>query len=71
MNFGIEFWALTFDFGGKFMIAVTALMTHRVIAKEKHIDKLVLKDLRKEVTIGLLGVVFLIIGYILHLIQLK
>jgi hypothetical protein len=70
MVFGLEFWAITFDFVGKFLIAVAALMTHRRIAIEKHIDKIVLKDLKYEVAVGIVAIVVLVIGYILHLFVL-
>jgi hypothetical protein len=62
---GIEFWSVTFDFLGKFMIAATALLTHRRMIIEKKLDDLVFKDLRLEVSIGFLGVIFLIVGYAL------
>jgi hypothetical protein len=70
MVYGIEFWAVTFDFIGKVLIALTALLTHRVLIREQKIDKLVLKDMKLEVASGFLGLVFIIIGYILHLMSL-
>ena len=47
---------------------LSALLTHRRIALEKHIDKLVLKDLKLELSIGFVSIIFLIWGYVLHLI---
>ena len=67
MAYGIEFWATTFDFVGKFLIAITALLAHRIIVKEKGIDKIVLKDMKLEFTTGIFGLIFLVIGYVLHL----
>jgi len=67
MNFGIEFWALTFDFVGKVLIAITALLAHKILIKEKTLDKIVLKEMKLELSAGFLGVMFLIIGYLLHL----
>jgi hypothetical protein len=69
MQFTIEFWAITFDFIGKLLIALTALMTHRILIREKRIDKLVLKDMKLEVTAGVLGILFILIGFILHFIR--
>lgn len=71
MIYGLEFWALTLDFVGKFLIALTALLTHRRIALEKHIDKLVLKDLKLELSVGFISIIFLMLGYVLHLIILR
>ena len=68
MEFGIGFWAVTFDFIGKLLIALTALLTHRVLIRERKIDKLVLKDMKLEVSAGILGVIFITLGYILHII---
>lgn len=67
MNLSIEFFAFTFDFLGKLMIAVTALLAHRLIVREKGVDDLVLKDMRLELGSGIIGIFFLILGYILHL----
>ena len=64
----MEFWAVTFDFVGKLLIALTALLTHRILIRERKIDDLVLKDMRLEVGAGILGITFIIIGYGLHLI---
>tara|TARA_Y100000310_G_C20334932_1_gene647033 strand:- start:496 stop:708 length:213 start_codon:yes stop_codon:yes gene_type:complete len=68
MEFGIEFWAMTFDFVGKILIALTALLTHRILIKERKIDDLVLKDMRLEVGAGILGITFIVIGYVLNLV---
>ncbi len=71
MILGLEFWAITFDFVGKFLVALTVLLTHRRVAIEKHIDKLVIKDLRLEINIGIIAMIFIIMGYVLHLLVLK
>tara|TARA_Y100000310_G_C20500322_1_gene723639 strand:+ start:637 stop:858 length:222 start_codon:yes stop_codon:yes gene_type:complete len=67
MVFGIEFWAVTFDFVGKLLIAFTALLTHRILIRERKIDDLVLKDMKLEVSAGILGIICIVIGYGLHL----
>ena len=71
MIFGIEFWAITFDFLGKLLIAATAIMAHRRIVIEKRLDKLVFEDLKLEFSFGIIGIIALIIGYSLHLIILN
>ena len=68
MTFNILFWATTSDFIGKFLIAITALLAHRIIIKEKRIDKLVLKDMKLEIGTAVFGLIMLVIGYILHFI---
>lgn len=68
MIFGIEFWAVTFDFVGKFLIAVTALLAHRIIIKERGIDKIAIHNMKLELTTGVVGLIFLMTGYGLHLV---
>ncbi|MCA9485247.1 MAG: hypothetical protein KC506_00180 [Nanoarchaeota archaeon] len=63
----VELAAFTFDFIGKILIAITAVMVHTRIRKEKRIDKRVLKEMRWEEMLGILGIVFMTIGYFLHL----
>lgn len=65
----IEGLAFTFDFIGKVLIAVTALLVHQKVVREKKIDGKVLKYIHKEEVYGLLGIIFLIAGYVLHLIS--
>ena len=61
------FWALTFDFAGKFLLVIMALLVHRRVRKDHKIDKEVLKDMKWEGMTGILALIFLSIGYILHL----
>ena len=61
------FWATTFDFVGKILIAITALLVHKRIKKAHRINKKVLKEMRFEQSIGFLGIILIVIGYILHL----
>jgi len=63
----IEIAAFTFDFIGKVMIALTAILVHYQMGKDKKIDKLVIKDIRLEEIVGLTGIVFVALGYVLHL----
>ena len=66
MPYNIDILGLTFDFVGKVLIAVTALLVHRRVKKEGKIDKSVLKEMSLEQGFGVLGIIFLIIGYLLH-----
>ena len=68
MTFGIEFWATTFDFVGKILIAVMAILVHRKIIKERKIDTTVLNEMHLEEIMGILGILLISLGYILHLI---
>jgi len=67
----IVFWALTFDFMGKALLVVMALLVHRRVRKDHKIDKEVLKDMKLEGMTGILALIFLIIGYILHLTNIS
>lgn len=66
MSVLIEILAFTFDLIGKLLIAVTAIMVHSKVVSEKRIDKKVLKDIQKEEIFGVIGIAFVILGYILH-----
>lgn len=58
----------TFDVIGKILIGVTVLFVHGHVIKEHKIDKDVLKEMKREQVLGLLGIVFIIIGYVIHVI---
>lgn len=60
----------TFDVIGKVLIGITVLFVHRHIIKEHKIDKDVLKEMKCEQVLGALGIVFIIIGYLIHVISL-
>ena len=66
----IIFWAETFDFAGKALLVVMALLVHRRVRKDHKIDKEVLKDMKWEGATGIVALIFLTIGYILHLTNL-
>lgn len=66
----IEFFALTFDFIGKVLLGITALLVHRRIKREQKIDKQVLKEMKFEQAIGIIAILLIFIGYLLHLIVL-
>ena len=64
----MEKLALTLDIIGKIMVAYTALAVHHRVWKEHKIDETVFKAMRRESRIGILGVILLIAGYIIHLL---
>jgi len=62
----METAAFTLDLIGKIMIAYTALAVHHRVRKEHKIDKKVFRAMKLEQIIGITGVAFMIVGYILH-----
>ncbi len=66
----LEFWAFTLDTIGKVMIAYTALLVHVRFRKEHKVDKKVFSEMKREHTIGIFGIVLIIIGYLLHLARM-
>jgi len=64
------FWATTFDFAGKILIIVMALLVHKRVKIEHRIDKKVLREMKLEQGIGTLAIILLVLGYVLHLYSL-
>ncbi|MBI2136763.1 hypothetical protein HYU06_06855 [Candidatus Woesearchaeota archaeon] len=60
----------TFDVVGKILIAITVLLVHRHVIKGHKIDKSVLKEMKREQVLGTLGIIFIISGYLTHVISL-
>lgn len=63
----MENLALTLDIIGKIMVAYTALAVHTRVRKEHKIDDTVFKAMKRESTIGIAGIIFMIAGYIIHI----
>lgn len=63
----MENLALTLDIIGKIMVAYTALAVHTRVRKERKIDDTVFKAMKRESTIGIAGIIFMIAGYIIHI----
>lgn len=59
---------LTLDTLGKVLLGITVLMVHRNIVKEHKIDIDVLRTMRREQALGILGILFIVAGYILQLL---
>lgn len=64
----MEVLALTLDITGKIMVAYTALAVHNRVRKEHKIDGGVFRAMKREQMIGVAGIIFMILGYVLHLI---
>lgn len=70
MGTGLEITAFSFDFVGKVLIALIAILVHYRVKKEGKIDKKVLKSFARELSVGILAIVFLAVGYVLHILSL-
>lgn len=62
----MEILAPTPDSIGKVMVAYTALAVHTRVQKERAIDTAVFRAMKRERFIGVTGIVFMVIGYVLH-----
>jgi len=62
----METVALTFEFVGTLLVAHTALRVHYRFLNEHKVNEKVFNSMKKELRFGVLGVVFIIIGYVLQ-----
>ncbi|MCR4283703.1 MAG: hypothetical protein NUV64_00080 [Parcubacteria group bacterium] len=63
----ITFLAHTLDVLGKLMVGFTAIAVHHRFLKEHKVDGRVLRTMKKEQLVGVLGMIFMIIGYLIRL----
>jgi len=63
----MEVIGFTLDVLGKLMIAFTAIMVHHRFRKEHKIDEVVFRSMKREQAIGVLGIIFIVAGYLLQL----
>lgn len=61
---------LTLSTAGELLIALMVLRVHRDVLREHKIGKKTEKDLRLEMTVGMLGVALIIAGYVLQMYAL-
>jgi len=61
------FIGFTLDVIGKIMVAFTAIMVHHRMLNEHKIDKIVFRSMKQEQMIGLLGIIFIVVGYIMQI----
>ena len=64
----MENLAFTLDIIGKIMIAYTALSVHSYVSKERGIDRAVFRAMRREKVIGISGIIFMVAGYLIHIV---
>lgn len=62
----MELLGHTLDVIGKIMVAYTAIRVHHRVWVEHKIDKKVFIEMKTEQRIGILGIVFIILGYLLQ-----
>jgi len=61
------FWGLTLGVAGKILLGATVIMVHSKITHEKHIDGIVLMEMRREKHIAIFGIGLMFLGYLLEL----
>ncbi len=62
----LSFLAKTLDVVGKLMIAYTAIQVHYRIWKEHKIDRKVFVEMKIERKVGIAGILFIVVAYILE-----
>ena len=68
MIFSITNLAFTLDLIGKILIGVAVIKVHGKLGYEKKIDKKVLKSIKKEKWWTYIGILFMIVGWSLHIL---
>ncbi len=63
----ILFLAHTFNVLGELMIGFTAIAVHYRFLKEHKVDARVLNTMKKEQVLGILGMIFIMAGYLIRL----
>jgi len=67
MDINLLFWGLTLGVVGKVLLGVTVMLVHWKIVKEHKIDKLVLREMRREWGLAFFAIILILIGYVLEL----
>lgn len=60
------FWGITAGVIGKVILGVTVIRVHSKIVEEHSVDKAVFKVMRKEKSLAILGIIFMVVGYVLE-----
>jgi len=63
----VAFIGLTLDVIGKILVAYTALRVHHRFWREHKIDEKVFMAMHREQVVGVVGIVFMVAGYILQI----
>lgn len=61
------FWGLTLGVIGKVLLGASVIMVHSKITHEKHIDGIVIMEMRRERNIALFGILLVVLGYAMEL----
>lgn len=59
-------YGATFDIIGKILIGIAVLLVHKCLMKEHKIGIKVIKKMKLERLLVILGIGFMIIGYLIH-----
>jgi len=68
MTLDLLFWGLTIGTIGKVLLGITVISVHWKIVKEHKIDNKVLKEMRKERNVALLGIALVVTGYFFEIV---
>lgn len=62
----IKFFGLLLHTLGEVMVGFTAIMVHHRVWREHKIDRAVFNEMNKEQKIALLGLVFIVVGFLIE-----
>ena len=63
----IELLGATTQMVGEVMVALTVITVHRRVMHDKKVDKAVLREMKSEQSLGVFGVLCIIVGFVLQL----
>lgn len=63
----MEFLGFTLDLAGKILVAYTAIRVHYRFRKEHRVDEEVFKSMKREQFLGIVGIVFIVAGYLMQI----
>jgi len=62
----MELLGHTLEFVGVIMIAYMAIRVHSRVRVEQKVDKKVVSEMNRERIVGVIGIIFIILGYLLQ-----
>jgi len=63
----LEIIGFTLDVIGKILIGVAVYFVHKRVMKEEKINKVVLREMKKEKRMVVIGIILIVIGYLMQL----
>lgn len=60
------FWGITLGVIGKIILGFTVIKVHWKIVKEHKVDGAVLREMRREKNLAIIGIISMVVGYILE-----